>query len=46
MNFADGNSMNLGAGSSYGTNSHGVQSPDGRLPASAAWLFTVLVWRI
>ena len=39
--FADGNSMDLGSGASYG-----VQVPDGSRPASAAWMFTVLVWRI
>jgi hypothetical protein len=41
MNFANGNSMNLGAGNSYGG-----QARDGSRPASAAWMFTVLVWRI
>jgi hypothetical protein len=39
--FADGNSMDLGAGNSYGG-----QARDGSRPASAAWMFTVLIWRL
>lgn len=38
-----GNSADLGGGASYGS---GSQVSDGSRPASAAWMFTVLVWRI
>ena len=38
--FANGNSMDLGGGNSYGT-----AVPDGSRPASAAWLFAVSIWR-
>lgn len=41
FSFADGNSMCLGGGDSTGP-----QPRDGSRPASAAWMFTVLVWRI
>ena len=36
--FNQGNSMDLGGGNSY--------ARDGSRPASAAWMFTVLIWRI
>jgi hypothetical protein len=44
--ISNGNSfgMDLGGGASYG---HGSQEGrDGTRPASAAWLFTVLIWRL
>jgi len=39
--LANGSEMDLGSGESYG-----IQGRDGSRPASAAWLFAVLVWRI
>ena len=41
--FADGNSMGLGGGNSYGP---GSQARDGSQPASAAWMFAVLIWKL
>jgi hypothetical protein len=41
--LADGNSMDLGSGNSYGP---GSQARDGSRPASARWMFAVLIWRI
>jgi hypothetical protein len=38
---ANGNSMELGSGNSYG-----MPVADGSRPASAACMFTVLVWRL
>jgi hypothetical protein len=39
--FANGNSMDLSGGQSYG-----ARARDGSRPASAAWMFTVLIWRL
>ena len=47
MNYSNGNSFNQGNSMDLGTgNSYGLQVPDGSRPPSAAWMFTVLVWRI
>jgi hypothetical protein len=39
--LGNGNSMCLGGGNTYGQ-----EARDGSRPASAAWMFTVLVWKI
>lgn len=43
FSMADGSAMELGAGESYGT---GGQVRDGSRPPAAAWMFTVLIWRL
>jgi hypothetical protein len=39
--FGNGSSMDLGSGESYGS-----AARDGSQPAAAAWMFTVLIWKL
>jgi hypothetical protein len=41
--FGNGSSMDLGGGNTYGP---GSPARDGSQPAAAAWMFTVLIWRV
>jgi hypothetical protein len=45
--ISNGASFESNGGNSYGSGqSYGVRVPDGSKPASVAWLFTVLIWRL
>lgn len=46
VNYSNGNSFNNGNSMDLGSGDGNGQARDGSRPASAAWMFTVLVWRI